>query len=225
MRALLAAKQAATIDNISGGRFGLNVVCGWFRPEIEMFGIELLDHDDRYRMADEWLTCMKRAWTEQDFDHEGPFYTVRGGFLLPKPVQRPHPPIVIGGSGKKRTLAVAARWAQHWDGGFADQPRWQEANEALIGHCERLGRDHEPAGHAQVHDQVPRGPPAALEVHHDELCPAPDPRDARAGHADAKLTLVFLADRPRPEHLGALDPAPDERLADQPHGRLGSGGA
>ncbi|CAN0431838.1 unnamed protein product, partial [Phaeothamnion confervicola] len=49
---LLAAKQAATIDNISAGRFGLNIVCGWFRPEIEMFGIVQQDHDARYRMAD-----------------------------------------------------------------------------------------------------------------------------------------------------------------------------
>ena len=56
---LLAAKQSATIDNISAGRFGLNIVCGWFRPEIEMFGIVQLDHDARYRMADEWLTVMK----------------------------------------------------------------------------------------------------------------------------------------------------------------------
>ena len=56
---LLAAKQSATIDNISAGRFGLNIVCGWFRPEIEMFGIEQQDHDARYRMADEWLTVMK----------------------------------------------------------------------------------------------------------------------------------------------------------------------
>ena len=95
---LLAAKQSATIDNISNGRFGLNIVCGWFRPEIEMFGIEQLDHDERYRMADEWLTCIKHAWTEQDFDFDGDFYAIRGGFLLPKPVQQPFPVLVNAGS-------------------------------------------------------------------------------------------------------------------------------
>ena len=95
---LYAAKQAATIDNISAGRFGLNVVCGWFRPEIEMFGITQLDHDERYRMADEWLTCIKRAWTEQDFDFDGDYYHIRGGFLLPKPVQQPFPVLVNAGS-------------------------------------------------------------------------------------------------------------------------------
>jgi alkanesulfonate monooxygenase SsuD/methylene tetrahydromethanopterin reductase-like flavin-dependent oxidoreductase (luciferase family) len=95
---LFAAKQAATIDNISHGRFGLNVVCGWFRPEIEMFGIEQREHDDRYRMADEWLRCIKRAWTEQDFDHTGEFYRIKGGFLLPKPVQQPWPVLINAGS-------------------------------------------------------------------------------------------------------------------------------
>ena len=97
---LFAAKQAATIDQISNGRFGLNVVCGWFRPEIEMFGIVQRDHDERYRMADEWLTCIKRAWREQDFDHSGEFYQIKGGFLLPKPVQQPHPVIINAGSSE-----------------------------------------------------------------------------------------------------------------------------
>ena len=97
---LLAAKQSSTIDNISAGRFGLNIVCGWFRPEIEMFGIEQRDHDERYRMADEWLTCIKRAWTEQDFDHAGEFYTIKGGFLLPKPVQQPYPTLINADSSE-----------------------------------------------------------------------------------------------------------------------------
>ncbi len=97
---LLAAKQSATIDNISAGRFGLNIVCGWFRPEIEMFGIEQQDHDARYRMAGEWLTVMKRAWTDQDFDHHGEFYNIKGGFLLPKPVQQPYPTLINAGSSQ-----------------------------------------------------------------------------------------------------------------------------
>lgn len=97
---LLAAKQSATIDNISAGRFGLNIVCGWFRPEIEMFGIAQRDHDERYRMADEWLSVIKQAWTEQDFDHHGEFYDIKGGFLLPKPVQQPYPTLINAGSSE-----------------------------------------------------------------------------------------------------------------------------
>ncbi len=95
---LFAAKQAATIDRIANGRFGINVVCGWFRPEIEMFGIEQLPHASRYSMAEDWLSVIKRAWTEQDFDHQGPFYTVKGGWLSPKPVQQPYPVLINAGS-------------------------------------------------------------------------------------------------------------------------------
>jgi alkanesulfonate monooxygenase SsuD/methylene tetrahydromethanopterin reductase-like flavin-dependent oxidoreductase (luciferase family) len=95
---ILAAKQAATIDNISNGRFGINVVCGWFKPEMEMFGVKQLEHDERYEMADEWMTCVRRLWTEQDFDHAGKYYTIDQGFLSPKPVQQPHPVVINAGS-------------------------------------------------------------------------------------------------------------------------------
>lgn len=97
---LFAAKQAASIDNISGGRFALNIVCGWFRPEIEMFGIEQLPHDERYAMADDWVSCVRRAWTEQDFDHVGPYFTIRQGYLSPKPVQQPHPVLLNAGNSE-----------------------------------------------------------------------------------------------------------------------------
>ncbi|MGD9603815.1 MAG: LLM class flavin-dependent oxidoreductase [Gammaproteobacteria bacterium] len=98
---LLAAKQAATIDHISHGRFGLNVVCGWFRPEIEMFGLPQLPHAERYAMAADWLTVIKRAWTEQDFDHAGDYYQVKQGFLLPKPLQQPHPVVINAGNSEE----------------------------------------------------------------------------------------------------------------------------
>lgn len=97
---LFAAKQGASIDNISGGRFGLNIVCGWFRPEIEMFGINQLPHDERYAMASDWLACVKRAWTEQDFDHKGPYFTINQGYLSPKPVQQPHPVLLNAGNSE-----------------------------------------------------------------------------------------------------------------------------
>ncbi len=95
---LFAAKQGASIDNISHGRFALNIVCGWFRPEIEMFGKAQLPHDERYAMAGDWVTCVKRAWTEQDFDHDGPYFTIKAGYLSPKPVQQPYPVLLNAGN-------------------------------------------------------------------------------------------------------------------------------
>lgn len=97
---LFAAKQAASIDNISAGRFGLNIVCGWFRPEIEMFGKAQLEHDERYAMASDWLHCVKRAWSEQDFDHDGPYFTIKSGYLSPKPKQQPHPVLLNAGNSE-----------------------------------------------------------------------------------------------------------------------------
>jgi len=124
---LLAAKQAATIDHISHGRFGLNVVCGWFRPEIEMFGLPQLPHDKRYDMAADWLTVIKRAWTEQDFDHAGEYYRIKQGFLLPKPVQRPHP-VVINAGNSEEGREFSAR---HVDFNFITIATQEQARELV----------------------------------------------------------------------------------------------
>ena len=99
---IMAAKQAMTIDHISGGRFALNVVTGWHQPEIEMFGAPLLEHDRRYAMAAEWLQIIKRLWAEDDaFDFQGEFYKIRSGFLQPKPIQKPHPVVMCAGVSKQ----------------------------------------------------------------------------------------------------------------------------
>jgi alkanesulfonate monooxygenase SsuD/methylene tetrahydromethanopterin reductase-like flavin-dependent oxidoreductase (luciferase family) len=106
----MAAKQATTVDHISGGRFALNIVTGWHRPEIEMFGAPQLPHDDRYAMAAEWLDIIKRLWTEDAaFDYEGRFYKVTGATLFPKPVQRPHP-VIMNAGGSETGRHFAARY-------------------------------------------------------------------------------------------------------------------
>lgn len=96
---LLAAKMGATTDIISGGRFGLNVVAGWNRPELEMFGAPLKEHDERYTHLGEWLEIIRRLWTEdKEFDHEGEFFTIVKGGSRPRPIQQPCPPIMAAGS-------------------------------------------------------------------------------------------------------------------------------
>lgn len=95
----LAAKMAATVDAISHGRVGLNLVAGNNALEFGMFGIDQYPHDDRYAAAEEWLTIAERLWAEdEELDWEGKFYTVRRGYLQPKPVQRPRPLIVSAGT-------------------------------------------------------------------------------------------------------------------------------
>jgi alkanesulfonate monooxygenase SsuD/methylene tetrahydromethanopterin reductase-like flavin-dependent oxidoreductase (luciferase family) len=95
---MLAAKLSSTIDNISGGRFGLNIVSGWNEAEFGMFGIAQLEHDDRYRAASEWLEIVERLWTDvEEFDHDGSFYQLKNAYLQPKPVQK-RPVIVSAGT-------------------------------------------------------------------------------------------------------------------------------
>jgi alkanesulfonate monooxygenase SsuD/methylene tetrahydromethanopterin reductase-like flavin-dependent oxidoreductase (luciferase family) len=96
---LLAAKQATTIDLVSGGRFAMNVVAGWQANEFKMFGTPLAAHADRYAQAAEWLTLIKRFWTEDaEFDFEGDFYRAERAITRPRPVQLPHPPVMNAGS-------------------------------------------------------------------------------------------------------------------------------
>lgn len=94
-----AAKQIATVDHISGGRFGLNVVAGWNADEFRMFGLDQRGHDDRYAVAGEWMDFLTRIYTEPDeFDFEGRFFTATHVLAEPRPVQSPRPVVMNAGS-------------------------------------------------------------------------------------------------------------------------------
>ncbi len=108
---IAAAKQCATIDQISGGRFGLNVVAGWNKTELDMFGAAMKDHHDRYAQAAEWIEILRALWSRDEaFDYEGEYYTVKKGISMPKPIQRPFPPIMNAG-GSDRGRAFAAKYS------------------------------------------------------------------------------------------------------------------
>ena len=104
---ITCAKQAATIDIMSGGRFGLNVVGGWNKPELEMFGAPMKEHDARYDHLDEWLTVIRRLWSEVDeFDYAGEFYNVQAGMSQPQPLQPSIPIMNAGGSDRGMDFAA-----------------------------------------------------------------------------------------------------------------------
>jgi FMNH2-dependent dimethyl sulfone monooxygenase len=96
---VLTAKQMATVDHIGGGRFGLNIVCGWYEDEFRMFGKSAGESSDvRYDEGDEWLEIVTRIWNEDaPFDYDGAFYKLKGVKGDPKPVQRPRVPILNAG--------------------------------------------------------------------------------------------------------------------------------
>ena len=106
---VLAAKQMATVDHIGHGRFGLNIVCGWYQDEFQMFGVELGEGSARrYDEGQEWLDIVTRIWTEDaPFDFAGEFFTLKGVKGDPKPVQRPRPMVLNAGhSPKGRAFAM-----------------------------------------------------------------------------------------------------------------------
>ena len=96
----LAAKQIATIDQLTNGRIAVNIVSGWFRGEFSAVGLPWLDHDERYRRSEEFIRALKGIWTQDNFNFRGDFYRYTDYTLRPKPLQKPHPEIFQGGSSR-----------------------------------------------------------------------------------------------------------------------------
>src|SRR3989449_1788843 len=93
----LVAKEAATIDRISNGRFTLNVVSAWWATESAMYGGAWVEHDERYARTEEFIAVLKGMWTRDEYTLDGRYYTIKGARLAPKPVQRPWPTLYAGG--------------------------------------------------------------------------------------------------------------------------------
>ena len=96
---IVAAKAAVTIDHISGGRFGLNLVMGWFSPEMDMFHGAQREHDQRYAFGQQWLDLVEKLWSEPgSFDFEGDFFSGENLEAYPKPHQAPRPVLINAGN-------------------------------------------------------------------------------------------------------------------------------
>lgn len=138
----VTANAAATLDIISGGRFALGLGAGWMEAESKAYGIELGTIRERMDRFEEGTEVIVRLLSQETTDFHGTFYDITEARCEPKGVQRPHPPIVIGGQGRKRTMRIAARWAQQWDAVFCESPElFVELNGVLDAHCAELGRD------------------------------------------------------------------------------------
>jgi FMNH2-dependent dimethyl sulfone monooxygenase len=137
---VMAAKQGTTIDHISGGRFALNIVCGWAPSEFAMFGAGVLrSHDEGYEYAEEWIDILTKLWTaETEFDVEGKYFDIKGAISKPKPLQKPFPPVMSANSSE-----VGLRFAaKHADMSFigvrtSDRRAWKP----LIDSHKRLARE------------------------------------------------------------------------------------
>jgi F420-dependent oxidoreductase-like protein len=135
------ANIAATTDVISGGRLELGLGAGWNEMETTAYGIPLPPLRERFDRFDEGVEAIVSLLSNETTTFEGDYVRLTGARCEPKPVQRPHPPVTIGGRGRTRTLRTAARWAQQWNAITANPEDWLSLKETLVEHCTRIGRD------------------------------------------------------------------------------------
>jgi F420-dependent oxidoreductase-like protein len=129
---VMLARQAAALDDLSGGRMVLGIGTGWIEREHSLFGYELGDPQARFDRLEEGLEVVTRLLrSDGPTSYEGQFYTLREAVLLPRPERRGGPGILIGGSGTKRTPELAARFADVWNGIFMDPDTFRERSAAL----------------------------------------------------------------------------------------------
>jgi F420-dependent oxidoreductase-like protein len=133
------AKEAATLDVISGGRFTLGIGAGWQRNEHERYGIGLPPVPERLARLEEACQVIKRLFTRERTDFNGEHYTLRAAPLEPKPIQDPLP-LLVGGGGEKVTLRIAAEHADAWNT-WGDPDVMRRKIGVLTSHCEAVGRD------------------------------------------------------------------------------------
>jgi F420-dependent oxidoreductase-like protein len=135
------ANMGATIDVLSNGRLDMGIGAGWNELEHSSYGIELLPPGKRLSQFEEACEVIRLLWTQQYADFEGAYYQLKQARCDPKPIQQPYPPIVIGGSGERRTLRIVAKYADVWNfaGGPVEQFRHKLA--VLEEHCRAVGRD------------------------------------------------------------------------------------
>ncbi|CUS04125.2 Luciferase-like monooxygenase [Candidatus Promineifilum breve] len=138
----MTARMAAAVDDLSGGRLSLGLGAGWQQREHTNYGWELLAVPERFARFEEGLRIIKRLLQEDaPFDFEGVYYRLHEAVLLPRPARPGGPPILIGGNGPRRTLPLAARYADEWNAVYISPARFAELNGMLDGLLAAVGRE------------------------------------------------------------------------------------
>lgn len=136
----LVAKMATTLDHVSGGRAVVGLGGGWFEREHAAFGVDFgTSIGERLDRLDEAAGLIRRLLDGERFSHAGRFYRFEDALARPRPVQ-PHVPILVGGSGRRKTLRTVARYADHWNA-YGRPAQVADAAATLAAHCADVGRD------------------------------------------------------------------------------------
>lgn len=143
------AKITSIIDVISNGRVELGIGGCWYENEFKGYGIPFPRTSIRLKMLDEALEIIKLMWTKDDVCFEGKYFRLEHALNDPKPVQKPHPPLLVGGAGEKLTLKIVAKHADKYHV-WGDPKYYKGKLEVLKKHCKRIGRNFDEI--IKVHD-------------------------------------------------------------------------
>jgi F420-dependent oxidoreductase-like protein len=135
------AKVVATVDHVSGGRVELGLGAGWLEQEHTAYGFPFPPLAERLDVLEEQLEIVTRTWTEEEFTFAGRHYALDDCPGLPKPVQQPRPPLIMGGRAGPRALSLAARFADEYNTAFVTAEEAAARRRRLLAACERAGRD------------------------------------------------------------------------------------
>lgn len=137
------AKMAATVDHVSGGRVDVGMGAGWHEAEHRAFGFPFPPTSERYGLLAEQVEIVHRLWDrdEEEVTFEGRYYRLEACRALPKPVQDPHPPLILGGGAGARAVRLAARWADEYNVLLQEPAEAKAARRRLDAACEAAGRD------------------------------------------------------------------------------------
>lgn len=137
----MLAKMAAAVDELSGGRLELGVGAGWNEGEHRAFGIPFPPIRDRMDMLEQGIQVILALWRDEPANFRGGFYSLENAVSYPKPAQQPQPPLIVGGGGERRTLRIAARFADEWNGTGLRPAAYRAKLDVLLSHCTAVGRD------------------------------------------------------------------------------------
>jgi F420-dependent oxidoreductase-like protein len=135
------AKMAVTVDHASGGRVELGMGGAWFEREHRAYGFDFPSNRERVDLLAEQIEIVHRLWDRDEVSFEGRYYRLESVHGLPKPFQEPHPPLIVGGGGGPRTVALAARWADEYNTHNQSPEALGELRATLDRACDKVGRD------------------------------------------------------------------------------------
>jgi F420-dependent oxidoreductase-like protein len=138
----ILAKMGATLDVLSKGRLIMGIGAGWNEQESKAYGIPFPSTKERFRRLEEAVQVIRKMWTEERASFDGQFYKIHDAYCNPKPLQKPHPPILIGGSGERETLKLVAKYADACNL-FGSPDTVKRKLDVLREHCKSVGRDYD----------------------------------------------------------------------------------